>query len=197
MALNPKNNDSDKDFDEFCALQRRVIELLGEDPNREGLLKTPERVAKSLRFLTKGYDEDPVEILRVATFREDYRQMVIVRDIDFFSLCEHHMLPFFGKAHVGYIPNKYITGLSKIARVVEVYARRLQVQERLTTQIKQCIQDTLNPLGVIVVIEAEHMCMQMRGVEKQNSLTTTSDFTGAFEEARTREEFLNLIRSGR
>lgn len=197
MALNPKNNDSDKDFDEFCALQRRVIKLLGEDPNREGLLKTPERVAKSLRFLTKGYDEDPVEILRGATFREDYRQMVIVRDIDFFSLCEHHMLPFFGKAHVGYIPNKYITGLSKIARVVEVYARRLQVQERLTTQIKQCIQDTLNPLGVIVVIEAEHMCMQMRGVEKQNSLTTTSDFTGAFEEARTREEFLNLIRSGR
>lgn len=197
MALNPKNNDLDKDFDEFCALQRRVIELLGEDPNREGLLKTPERVAKSLRFLTKGYDEDPVEILRGATFREDYRQMVIVRDIDFFSLCEHHMLPFFGKAHVGYIPNKYITGLSKIARVVEVYARRLQVQERLTTQIKQCIQDTLNPLGVIVVIEAEHMCMQMRGVEKQNSLTTTSDFTGAFEEARTREEFLNLIRSGR
>lgn len=197
MALNPKNNDSDKDFDEFCALQRRVIELLGEDPNREGLLKTPERVAKSLRFLTKGYDEDPVEILRGATFREDYRQMVIVRDIDFFSLCEHHMLPFFGKAHVGYIPNKYITGLSKIARVVEVYARRLQVQERLTTQIKQCIQDTLKPLGVIVVIEAEHMCMQMRGVEKQNSLTTTSDFTGAFEEARTREEFLNLIRSGR
>lgn len=197
MALNPQNNDSDKDFDEFCALQRRVIELLGEDPNREGLLKTPERVAKSLRFLTKGYDEDPVEILRGATFREDYRQMVIVRDIDFFSLCEHHMLPFFGKAHVGYIPNKYITGLSKIARVVEVYARRLQVQERLTTQIKQCIQDTLNPLGVIVVIEAEHMCMQMRGVEKQNSLTTTSDFTGAFEEARTREEFLNLIRSGR
>ena len=197
MALNPNNNDSDKDFDEFCALQRRVIELLGEDPNREGLLKTPERVAKSLRFLTKGYDEDPVEILRGATFREDYRQMVIVRDIDFFSLCEHHMLPFFGKAHVGYIPNKYITGLSKIARVVEVYARRLQVQERLTTQIKQCIQDTLNPLGVIVVIEAEHMCMQMRGVEKQNSLTTTSDFTGAFEEARTREEFLNLIRSGR
>ena len=184
----------------FCfpfLLQRRVIELLGEDPNREGLLKTPERVAKSLRFLTKGYDEDPVEILRGATFREDYRQMVIVRDIDFFSLCEHHMLPFFGKAHVGYIPNKYITGLSKIARVVEVYARRLQVQERLTTQIKQCIQDTLNPLGVIVVIEAEHMCMQMRGVEKQNSLTTTSDFTGAFEEARTREEFLNLIRSGR
>ena len=197
MALNPQNNDSDKDFDEFCALQRRVIELLGEDPNREGLLKTPERVAKSLRFLTKGYDEDPVEILRGATFREDYRQMAIVRDIDFFSLCEHHMLPFFGKAHVGYIPNKYITGLSKIARVVEVYARRLQVQERLTTQIKQCIQDTLNPLGVIVVIEAEHMCMQMRGVEKQNSLTTTSDFTGAFEEARTREEFLNLIRSGR
>ena len=183
--------------EELAGHYKSIINLLGEDVDREGLLKTPERVAKSLRFLTKGYDEDPVEILRGATFREDYRQMVIVRDIDFFSLCEHHMLPFFGKAHVGYIPNKYITGLSKIARVVEVYARRLQVQERLTTQIKQCIQDTLNPLGVIVVIEAEHMCMQMRGVEKQNSLTTTSDFTGAFEEARTREEFLNLIRSGR
>lgn len=169
------------------------MELLGEDPNREGLLKTPERVAKSLRFLTKGYREDPAAVLRAATFREDYQQMVIVRDIDFFSLCEHHMLPFYGKAHVGYIPNKYITGLSKIPRVVDIFARRLQVQERLTTQIKDCIQETLNPLGVIVVIEARHMCMQMRGIEKQNSITTTSDFTGAFADKTTRDEFLNLI----
>ena len=179
---------------EMKNLQRRVLELIGEDPDREGLIKTPERVAKSLRFLTKGYREDPEEILRSAMFREEYRQMVIVKDIDFFSMCEHHMLPFFGKAHVGYIPNKYITGLSKIPRVVDVFARRLQVQERLTTQIKDCIQATLNPLGTIVVIEAQHMCMQMRGVEKQNSLTTTSDCTGAFEEASTREEFMNLIR---
>ena len=179
---------------EMKNLQRRILELIGEDPDREGLIKTPERVAKSLRFLTKGYREDPEELLRSAMFREEYRQMVIVKDIDFFSMCEHHMLPFFGKAHVGYIPNKYITGLSKIPRVVDVFARRLQVQERLTTQIKDCIQATLNPLGTIVVIEAQHMCMQMRGVEKQNSLTTTSDFTGAFEEASTREEFMNLIR---
>lgn len=179
---------------EMKNLQRRILELIGEDPDREGLIKTPERVAKSLRFLTKGYREDPEELLRSAMFREEYRQMVIVKDIDFFSMCEHHMLPFFGKAHVGYIPNKYITGLSKIPRVVDVFARRLQVQERLTTQIKDCIQATLNPLGTIVVIEAQHMCMQMRGVEKQNSLTTTSDFTGTFEEASTREEFMNLIR---
>ena len=184
---------SPEEMAEMKNLQRRVLELIGEDPDREGLIKTPERVAKSLRFLTKGYREDPEEILRSAMFREEYRQMVIVKDIDFFSMCEHHMLPFFGKAHIGYIPNKYITGLSKIPRVVDVFARRLQVQERLTTQIKDCIQATLNPLGTIVVIEAQHMCMQMRGVEKQNSLTTTSDFTGAFEEARTREEFMNLI----
>ena len=185
---------SPEEMAEMKNLQRRILELIGEDPDREGLIKTPERVAKSLRFLTKGYREDPEEILRSAMFREVYRQMVIVKDIDFFSMCEHHMLPFFGKAHVGYIPNKYITGLSKIPRVVDVFARRLQVQERLTTQIKDCIQATLNPLGTIVVIEAQHMCMQMRGVEKQNSLTTTSDFTGAFEEASTREEFMNLIR---
>lgn len=171
-----------------------ILSLLGEDPSREGLVKTPERVAKALRFLTQGYRQDPEAILKKAMFQEEYKQMVIVRDIDFYSMCEHHMLPFFGKAHVGYIPNKYITGLSKIPRVVDVFARRLQVQERLTTQIKDCIQKTLNPLGVIVVIEAQHMCMQMRGVEKQNSFTTTSDFTGAFEEARTREEFLNLIK---
>ncbi|MFC4666305.1 GTP cyclohydrolase I FolE [Falsiporphyromonas endometrii] len=184
----------DSTLKELMSHYEQVLTLLGEDKNREGLIKTPQRVAKAMQFLTKGYKQDPKEILLSAKFREEYKQMVIVKDIDFFSLCEHHMLPFFGKAHVGYIPNQYITGLSKIPRVVEVFARRLQVQERLTTQIKECIQDTLNPLGVIVVIEAQHMCMQMRGVEKQNSLTTTSDFTGAFKEAKTREEFLNLIR---
>jgi len=173
---------------------KNVISLLGEDVNREGLLKTPERVAEALQYLTKGYAEDPEEILRGALFKEKYRQMVIVKDIDLFSLCEHHLLPFFGKAHVAYIPNGYVTGLSKIVRVVEVYARRLQVQERLTTQIKECIHNTLNPLGVMVVIEAKHMCMQMRGVEKQNSITTTSDFTGVFNQQKTREEFINLIK---
>ncbi len=171
-----------------------VLSLIGENPQREGLVDTPMRVAKAIQFLTKGYDEDPREILQKALFKEDYRQMVIVKDIDFYSLCEHHMLPFWGKAHVAYIPNGYITGLSKIPRVVEVFARRLQVQERLTTQIKSCIQETLNPLGVMVVIEAQHMCMQMRGVEKQNSITTTSDFTGVFHTAKTREEFINLIK---
>lgn len=173
---------------------KQVISLLDEDPDREGLLQTPERVAKAMDFLTKGYNEDPEAILKKALFKEDYSQMVIVKDIDFYSLCEHHMLPFWGKVHVAYIPNGYITGLSKIPRVVDVYARRLQVQERLTLQIKNCIQNTLNPLGVMVVIEAQHMCMQMRGVEKQNSVTTTSDFTGAFNQAKTREEFINLIR---
>ncbi|MBP1617505.1 MAG: folE [Bacteroidetes bacterium] len=173
---------------------KEVLELLGEDINREGLLETPKRVAKAMQFLTKGYDENPKEILEKALFKEDYRQMVIVKDIDFYSLCEHHMLPFWGRAHVAYIPNGYITGLSKIPRVVEVFARRLQVQERLTTQIKDCIQQTLNPLGVMVVIEAQHMCMQMRGVQKQNSVTTTSDFTGVFHTAKTREEFINLIK---
>ena len=170
-----------------------ILEELGEDPSREGLLKTPERVAKAMQFFMQGYGQDPEAILSSAMFTEDYRQMVIVKDIDFYSLCEHHMLPFFGKAHVAYIPNKKITGLSKIARVVDVYARRLQVQERLTTQIKECIQKTLNPMGVIVVIEAQHLCMQMRGVQKQHSVTTTSDFTGIFREAKTREEFLTLI----
>ena len=174
---------------------RSIVDLLGEDTNREGLIDTPKRVAKAMQFLTKGYTEDPEAILRKALFKEDYSQMVIVKDIDFYSLCEHHMLPFWGKVHVAYIPNGYITGLSKIPRVVEVYARRLQVQERLTLQIKNCIQNTLNPLGVMVVIEAQHMCMQMRGIEKQNSVTTTSDFTGAFNQAKTREEFINLIRS--
>jgi GTP cyclohydrolase I len=174
---------------------RDIIHLLGEDPEREGLLKTPCRVAESMRFLTGGYNENPEETLASAMFKEEgYKQMVIVKDIDFFSLCEHHLLPFFGKAHVAYIPNKYITGLSKIARVVDIFARRLQIQERMTLQIKECIQKTLNPLGVMVVIEAQHMCMQMRGVSKQNALTTTSDFTGFFQQAKTRDEFINLIR---
>lgn len=172
---------------------KKVLELLGEDANREGLEKTPLRVAKAMQFLTQGYYSNPEEILRSAMFKEDYKQMVIVKDIELYSMCEHHMLPFVGRAHVAYIPNGTITGLSKIARVVEAFARRLQVQERLTTQIKDCIQNTLNPLGVAVVIEAQHMCMAMRGVQKQNSITTTSDFTGAFEKVATREEFIRLI----
>lgn len=169
-----------------------ILAQIGEDPKREGLVKTPNRVGETLQFLCKGYNEDPEAILKSALFEEDYRQMVVVKDIDFYSLCEHHILPFFGKVHVAYIPNGRITGLSKIARVVDVYARRLQVQERLTTQIKECIQKTLNPLGVMVVVEAEHLCMQMRGVQKQHAMTVTSDFTGAFEQAKTREEFLRL-----
>ncbi len=173
---------------------RTMLTEIGEDAEREGLKKTPERVGKAFQFLTKGYKEDPEAILRSALFEEDYRQMVVVRDIEFYSLCEHHLLPFFGKAHVAYIPNGKITGLSKIARVVDVFARRCQVQERMTTQIKDCIQNTLNPLGVMVVIEAEHLCMQMRGVQKQHCITTTSDFTGAFNRPETREEFLRLIR---
>ena len=173
---------------------REILSLLGEDPTREGLLKTPERVAKAMAFITKGYAQDPVQIVTSAIFREEYKQMVLVKDIELFSLCEHHLMPFVGKAHVAYIPNGYITGLSKIARVVECYARRLQVQERLTVQIRDCIQRALNPIGVAVVIEASHMCMQMRGVEKQGSATTTSAFTGAFlKDTRTREEFLTLI----
>lgn len=171
-----------------------LLQHIGEDPHREGLVKTPHRVGDALQFLTQGYQQDPESILRSALFEEDYRQMVVVKDITFYSLCEHHMLPFFGKAHIAYIPNGKITGLSKIARVVDVFARRLQVQERLTTQIKECIQKTLNPLGVMVVIEAEHLCMQMRGVQKQHAITTTSDFTGAFNRSETREEFMNLIR---
>ena len=174
---------------------KEILDILGENSDREGLLKTPLRVAKAMQFFMQGYEQDPEHILRSAMFTEDYRQMVIVKDIDFYSLCEHHLLPFFGKAHVAYIPNKKITGLSKIARVVEVFARRLQVQERLTTQIKECIQQTLDPMGVIVVIEAQHLCMQMRGVQKQHSITTTSDFTGVFQQAKTREEFLNLIKN--
>lgn len=170
-----------------------IIKLLGEDSEREGLQKTPIRVAKSMLYMTQGYRQNPEEILKSALFKEDYRQMVIVKDIEIYSLCEHHMLPFIGHAHVAYIPNGHVTGLSKIARVVETYARRLQVQERLTQQIKNCIQNTLHPLGVAVVIEAQHMCMMMRGVQKQNSVTTTSDFSGAFEKLATREEFIRLI----
>ena len=173
-----------------------IITLLGEDVEREGLVKTPERVAKAMAFLTQGYGCDPREIVLSARFKEDYKQMVIVKDIELYSLCEHHMLPFYGKAHVAYIPNGYITGLSKIARVVEAYARRLQVQERLTVQIRDCIHEALNPMGVAVVIEASHTCMQMRGVQKQNSVTTTSAFTGVFlNQMRTREEFIQLIGS--
>ncbi len=172
---------------------KEVLKLIGEDVEREGLQQTPFRVAKSIQYLTQGYDHDPKEILLSAKFKEDYREMVIVKDIEIFSLCEHHLIPFIGKAHVAYIPNGYITGLSKIARVVEAYSRRLQVQERLTTQIKEAIQQTLNPLGVAVVIEAKHLCMAMRGIQKQNSVTTTSDFTGAFERAETRSEFISLI----
>ena len=173
----------------------KILELLGEDVARQGLVKTPERMAKSMMVLTKGYTQDPAKILLSAVFNEEYRQMVIVKDIGFYSLCEHHLLPFFGKAHVAYIPNGKITGLSKVARVVDIFAHRLQVQERMTTQIKDCIQKTLNPLGVMVVVEAQHLCMQMRGVEKQHSITTTSDFTGAFKRAKTREEFINLIKA--
>lgn len=172
---------------------KEILKLLGEDVDREGLLKTPERVAKAMLTLTRGYEMDAEEILNSAKFKEDYNHMVIVKDINFFSLCEHHMLPFYGKVHVAYIPNGYITGLSKIARVVDVFSHRLQVQERMTLQIKECIQKALNPMGVMVVVEAKHMCMQMRGVEKENSITTTSDFSGAFNQAKTREEFLQLI----
>lgn len=172
-----------------------ILTLLGEDPEREGLVKTPERVAKALQFMTKGYQEDGVEIIRGAIFDEEYQQMVLVKDIDLYSTCEHHMMPFIGKCHIAYIPNGKITGLSKIARVVETFARRLQVQERLTVQIRDCIEEALHPLGVAVVIEASHTCMQIRGVEKANSITTTSAFSGAFLNSdKTRNEFLNLIK---
>jgi GTP cyclohydrolase IA len=174
---------------------REILKMIGEDPTRDGLLDTPDRVAKSMQFLTHGYMLNPEEILLSAMFKEDYKQMVIVKNIEIYSLCEHHLIPFFGKAHVAYIPNGYIVGLSKIPRVVDAFARRLQVQERLTTQIKECIQNTLKPLGVAVVIEALHMCMAMRGIQKQNSITTTSDFTGAFLKEPTRAEFIHLIGS--
>lgn len=195
LTNNPGNYPVDERNPELEEHYRQILGLLGEDAEREGLVKTPQRVARAMQTLTRGYRMDPKAVLNSAKFREDYSQMVIVKNIDFYSLCEHHMLPFFGKVHVAYIPNGYITGLSKIARVVDIFSHRLQVQERMTLQIKECIQETLNPLGVMVVVEAQHMCMQMRGVEKQNSITTTSDFTGAFNQAKTREEFMNLIRS--
>lgn len=181
-------------LDELAGHYKEIIRLLGEDTEREGLLKTPMRVAKAMQILTRGYLQDPHKVLTDALFAEKYNQMVIVKDIDFFSLCEHHMIPFYGKVHVAYIPNGYITGLSKIARVVDIFSHRLQVQERMTQQIKDCINETLKPQGVMVVVEAKHMCMQMRGVEKQNAITTTSDFSGAFNQAKTREEFMNLLR---
>jgi GTP cyclohydrolase IA len=197
-AINSNGYERIEIFDENKTLElsanyRNIIKLIGEDISREGLEKTPDRVAKAMQFLLQGYKTDPVEILQSAMFKEDYRQMVIVKDIEIYSMCEHHLLPFFGKAHVAYIPNGTITGLSKIARVVDVFARRLQVQERLTSQIKDCIHNTLKPLGVAVVIEAQHLCMQMRGIQKQHSITTTSDFTGAFQKNATRDEFIKLI----
>ncbi len=189
-SWNPEN------IKELSEIYYKVLKLIGEDPDREGLKGTPVRVAKALNFLMMGYSQNPCEIINSAKFREEYRQMVIVKDIDLYSMCEHHMLPFFGKAHVAYIPNGYITGLSKLARVVEAFSRRLQVQERLTTQIRDCIQNCLDPLGVAVVIEAQHMCMQIRGIQKQNSVTTTSAFTGIFlDNLNTREEFIHLIGS--
>ena len=191
MTSEPEYRDG---LDKLAAHYTDILSLLGENPQREGLVKTPMRVAKAMQVLTRGYTQDAKKVLTDALFEEKYSQMVIVKDIDFFSMCEHHMLPFYGKAHVAYIPNGVITGLSKIARVVDIYSHRLQVQERLTQQIKDCIDETLHPLGVMVVIKAKHMCMQMRGVEKQNSITTTSDFCGAFNQAKTREEFMNLLR---
>ncbi len=197
---NKRFNKADQ-FDEASVEQiathyKEILKLIGEDPDREGLLKSPTRVAKAMLFLTQGYDEKPEDILLSARFQEDYNEMVIVKNIDLYSMCEHHLLPFIGKAHIAYIPRNYIVGLSKIPRVVDAFARRLQVQERLTTQIKNCIQDTLDPLGVAVVIEAQHLCMQIRGVQKQNSIATTSDFTGAFlKDNKTRMEFLRLIGS--
>lgn len=181
-------------LEDLAVHYKDILTLLGEDAEREGLQKTPLRVAKAMQFLTKGYAQDPKAILEKALFHEEYNHMVIVKDINFYSMCEHHMLPFYGKAHIAYIPNGTITGLSKIARVVEVFARRLQVQERMTHQIMECIEETLHPMGVMVVIEAAHMCMQMRGVEKQNSITTTSAFSGVFKAAETRQEFMNLIK---
>jgi len=193
-AYRREDHYSDQQIDVLADKYRRVLEVIGEDPNREGLIKTPERMAKAMAYLTHGYDLDPASILRGAMFEEDYSQMVVVKSIELYSMCEHHMLPFFGKAHVAYVPNGRIVGLSKIPRVVDAFSRRLQVQERLTNDIRDCIQETLNPTGVAVVIEAQHMCMQMRGVQKQNSFTTTSAFTGEFlKESKTREEFFNLI----
>ena len=191
--MNPETEFRDG-LDDLAVHYKDVLKILGEDPEREGLQKTPMRVAKAMQILTRGYTQNPHKVLTDAIFKEDYNQMVIVKDIDVFSLCEHHMLPFYGKAHIAYIPNGYITGLSKIARVVDIFSHRLQVQERLTQQIKDCIQETLKPQGVMVVIEAKHMCMEMRGVEKQNSITTTSDFSGVFNSLTTRQEFMSLLR---
>jgi GTP cyclohydrolase I len=184
-----------KSIDEIASKYKTILSDIGENPNREGLLKTPERVAKAMQYLTHGYDLNPEEILKSAMFKEDYKQMVIVKDIEVYSMCEHHLLPFIGKAHIAYIPNGYIVGLSKIPRVVDAFARRLQVQERLTTEIRDCIEFTLKPLGVAVVIECSHLCMQMRGIQKQNSVTTTSAFTGEFLKDTTRKEFISLIGS--
>ncbi len=195
MSYSKAEHYSEKTTKSLIKKYDTILKELGEDPEREGLIKTPERVAKAMQFLTHGYDLDAHEILKSAMFKEDYSEMVIVKDIELYSLCEHHMLPFFGKAHIAYIPNGYIVGLSKMPRIVDVYARRLQVQERLTDQILHCIQNTLKPLGVAVVIEAQHLCMMMRGVQKQNSSTTTSAFTGEFQKVETRSEFLQLISS--
>ena len=186
---------NDRTTKELSFHYKKILDLIGEDSSREGLLETPIRVAKAIQFLVQGYNTEPHEIIKSAKFKEDYQQMVLVKDIELHSLCEHHMIPFFGRAHIAYIPNGYITGLSKIARVVDAYARRLQIQERLTVQIRDCIQETLNPVGVAVVIEAQHMCMIMRGVQKLNSVTTTSAFTGEFLKEPTREEFIHLISS--
>ncbi len=186
---------NDETTKELSFHYKKILDLIGEDSSREGLLETPVRVAKAIQFLVQGYNTEPHDIIKSAKFKEDYQQMVLVKDIELHSLCEHHMIPFFGRAHIAYIPNGYITGLSKIARVVDAYARRLQVQERLTVQIRDCIQETLNPIGVAVVIEAQHMCMIMRGVQKLNSVTTTSAFTGEFLKEPTREEFIHLISS--
>lgn len=191
--MNPETEFRDG-LDELAAHYKEILRLLGENPEREGLQKTPMRVAKAMQILTRGYTQDPHKVLTDALFEEHYDQMVIVKDIDFFSMCEHHMLPFYGKAHVAYIPNGHITGLSKIARVVDIFSHRLQVQERLTEQIMNCINETLKPQGVMVVIEAKHLCMQMRGVEKQNSITTTSAYSGVFESMKVREEFMSLLR---
>ncbi|EGN58050.1 GTP cyclohydrolase 1 [Hallella multisaccharivorax DSM 17128] len=191
--MNPETEFRDG-LDELATHYKAILSLLGENPDREGLVKTPMRVAKAMQILTRGYTQDPHKVLTDALFEEQYDQMVIVKDIDFFSMCEHHMLPFYGKAHIAYIPNGHITGLSKIARVIDIYSHRLQVQERLTEQVMHCINDTLKPQGVMVVIEAKHMCMQMRGVEKQNSITTTSAYSGVFESMKVREEFMSLLR---
>lgn len=195
MNYKKKEEYSPKTTKKIKSSYNQILNQIGEDPKREGLLKTPERAAKAMQFLTQGYDQDPVEIMRSAIFEEDYNEMVLVKNIEVYSMCEHHMLPFFGKAHVAYIPDGKIVGLSKIPRIVDVFARRLQVQERLTQEILHCVNDALNPMGVAVVIEAAHMCMMMRGVQKQNSTTTSSAFVGAFEQAETRAEFLNLISS--